>query len=391
MANRVIGLVPCLLSVCVGARAQSCAPHQVGVFLPPGAGTDTSVTFTHYDNGLLFAGVSGPAGGLYILDPSDPGQIAVLAHLPLGGRAGAIEVAGSRVYTTDAQGQLVVIDVSNPASPALLGSLAGPFFPAGISVDGGLAAMVDFDSLIVVDASDPGQPVVLSSMPLPSSHSVVLRGTVCLVTINAAQGGPSLVSVDLSDPSVPVTQSGLTIETGSCFAHGIDRVGGMAAFVCDREVFVVDASSPGAVAIAGSAATLSVLESARLVGTTLYIGGGFGRNGGGLHVFDVRDPAQLELIGFAESPKMFTDIAVGDGLAFLPALGAGLLVYDVNGCETGEPCLADANDDGVLSPNDFSAWVSVFNSGRPGCDQNGDGLCTTDDFTAWVSNFNSGC
>ncbi|RNC82232.1 MAG: hypothetical protein ED559_10760 [Phycisphaera sp.] len=56
-----------------------------------------------------------------------------------------------------------------------------------------------------------------------------------------------------------------------------------------------------------------------------------------------------------------------------------------------EPCPADTNGDGVVSPADFSAWIDAFNNQLPACDQNGDGQCDPTDFTAWVANFNNGC
>ncbi len=54
-------------------------------------------------------------------------------------------------------------------------------------------------------------------------------------------------------------------------------------------------------------------------------------------------------------------------------------------------CLADINNDGTLSPADFTAWIAAFNAMAPECDQNGDGLCTAADFNAWIANFNAGC
>ena len=54
-------------------------------------------------------------------------------------------------------------------------------------------------------------------------------------------------------------------------------------------------------------------------------------------------------------------------------------------------CLPDTNNDGALTPADFSAWVAAFNASAPACDQNGDGLCTPADFSAWVANYNAGC
>ena len=54
-------------------------------------------------------------------------------------------------------------------------------------------------------------------------------------------------------------------------------------------------------------------------------------------------------------------------------------------------CVADVNADGILSPADFSAWVSAFNTMAPECDQNADGACSPADFSAWVGNYNAGC
>jgi len=54
-------------------------------------------------------------------------------------------------------------------------------------------------------------------------------------------------------------------------------------------------------------------------------------------------------------------------------------------------CPADVNNDGSLTPTDFTAWINAFNNNLPECDQNGDGSCTPTDFTAWIANFNAGC
>ncbi|RNC80329.1 MAG: SGNH/GDSL hydrolase family protein [Phycisphaera sp.] len=56
-----------------------------------------------------------------------------------------------------------------------------------------------------------------------------------------------------------------------------------------------------------------------------------------------------------------------------------------------DPCVADVNGDGILSPADFTAWIDAYNGGDAGCDQNADGSCTPADFTAWITNYNNGC
>ncbi|RNC82844.1 MAG: hypothetical protein ED559_14060 [Phycisphaera sp.] len=66
----------------------------------------------------------------------------------------------------------------------------------------------------------------------------------------------------------------------------------------------------------------------------------------------------------------------------------GVLLFQLPGYDT---CPADTNNDGQLTPADFTAWINAFNNNLPECDQNGDGACTPTDFTAWIANYNSGC
>ncbi len=54
-------------------------------------------------------------------------------------------------------------------------------------------------------------------------------------------------------------------------------------------------------------------------------------------------------------------------------------------------CPADVNGDGMVTPDDFTAWIAAFTAGDPECDQNGDGSCDASDFTAWTVNFVDGC
>lgn len=54
-------------------------------------------------------------------------------------------------------------------------------------------------------------------------------------------------------------------------------------------------------------------------------------------------------------------------------------------------CPADTNDDGSVTPADFGAWITAFNTQSAACDQNDDSLCTPADFGAWITNFNAGC
>ncbi len=70
--------------------------------------------------------------------------------------------------------------------------------------------------------------------------------------------------------------------------------------------------------------------------------------------------------------------------------GVSSYIAKYNLCSSSD-CPADTNNDGVLSPTDFTAWINAFNNDLSECDQNSDGSCTPTDFTAWVNNYTIGC
>lgn len=81
-----------------------------------------------------------------------------------------------------------------------------------------------------------------------------------------------------------------------------------------------------------------------------------------------------------------------DGNSWQPATGlAPGLAIQLVGEIAPPPCLADVNEDGALTPADFTAWISAYNTGDSRADQNEDGLLTPADFTAWIGNYNAGC
>ncbi len=72
---------------------------------------------------------------------------------------------------------------------------------------------------------------------------------------------------------------------------------------------------------------------------------------------------------------------------------------DINGDGIPDECpgqatrlCADVNNDGLVTPADFSAWIAAFNTLNYRADQNGGGLgaVTPADFTAWIANYNLG-
>jgi hypothetical protein len=193
---------------------------------------------------------STPTLCILVLDISIPSSPTVVGHAIVGGASqpSDIAVAGDYAYLTEGwDGSLVVIDVSNPASPHRVSTLEtwDPVF--GVAVAGNYAYLAQSrDGLGVVDISNPAAPAIVGGVATPGpADDVALVGDHAYVACRDS----GLEVVDISEPTSPVILgSGATPGR----AHGV-AVAGDYAYVADAPcgLQVVDISNPAAPAIVG--------------------------------------------------------------------------------------------------------------------------------------------
>jgi len=132
-----------------------------------------------------------------VSNPLAPVQVGSL-DLPGYGYQESLEVAGGHLYLTASlsQLQLVVVNISDPTRPEVVGGLAG--VGGEIEVQGNLAVVGGS----VLDVSQPSSPMLLSSLPLVGS-SIELGSGVAFVAFQSTTNRPALAVVDLHDPLEP--------------------------------------------------------------------------------------------------------------------------------------------------------------------------------------------
>ena len=193
--------------------ADPAAPVELGRFEFPFA----SAIEAHGD--LVYASSTTNGGFFRILDVADPAQPQELGALATS-QTYDLTVRGDYAYLADGadfgDGGLRVVDVSNPAAPALLGQDTGCAYAMGIdaSADGNTvyiacASNATFENeLRIVDVTDKANPLVIGSHVLPGSaqlpdynvaHSVVVSGTVAYVGHEFG-----VDEIDITDPVTPV-------------------------------------------------------------------------------------------------------------------------------------------------------------------------------------------
>jgi hypothetical protein len=174
------------------------APATLGNWATPGL--DNCDDIVQIGN---FVYVACGASGVKCVDVSDPGNPTLHITLPSAG-AVTVNSHGDALYV--GVGSAVEIwNVSNPAAPALSGTLDGSAISnlARVQVDGNrLYCLYTDGELAIYDANNPLAPVPLDSFPtMPSAVDLVVRDGIAYCAYDAS----GILILDVRDLAAPVT------------------------------------------------------------------------------------------------------------------------------------------------------------------------------------------
>lgn len=121
---------------------------------------------------------------------------------PLPGEASGVVIQQNRAYVASGSAGLTILDLSNTASPVVLGGLDTAKSVVRVAVQGNYACLgEDWGELIVVDISDPAHPRRTGSLGfMGTAQDVVMVGDFAL----AAYGSDGIFAVSLTNPAAPL-------------------------------------------------------------------------------------------------------------------------------------------------------------------------------------------
>jgi len=188
------GLVSTMFGMHVIDLSTPGAPALATTMTLPGGMWPTSVAF---DGDTAYVGTI--AGGLMIVDLSDPYAPSQLSYFPLGSFDGYLEMFGSSVYAQVGT-EIVMIDVSDPALPAEVGRFEAEI-EGSLLYGRGYVAVIG-DGLRMLDVTDPWAPVIVARHDLVgSAQSLQLHFENLMLYVRDVQ---TLRVFDLSYPLEPV-------------------------------------------------------------------------------------------------------------------------------------------------------------------------------------------
>src|SRR3989344_2537644 len=258
-------------------------------------------------------------------------QVVATRNIGAGANANDIFVDNNRAYiVTNSQSgdpDFFIFDITNPENPTSLGSvdLGANGFAVVVSANYAYVATSHNNrELTVVDISNPNSPALVgshfNSIGNVDGRSVAISGsTVYLVTDNNTSGvGWEFYSVNVSNPLSPSPIGGLDLGTSRISASARDifvlaNFAYVASTRNDQELQIVNISNPTPTFV-GSYDHLSSSsdgQSIYVVGSTAYL------TDSQLNILDVSNPSSVVPLGSYNSPGTPFGVFVDANFAFL--------------------------------------------------------------------------
>lgn len=291
--------------------------------------------------------------GLWILDYSDPASPVQLGALD-GYDLLSVEVSGTLAYCGRGTPGFIVVDIANPAAPAVIGQYDTPGSANGTSVEGTvLAVALGASGVGFYNVADPTSPTEFATFATNGFCTFVLFRN-GLAYAADAQG---LRIVDGSNPAAPALVGQFTGAGGSCYELTFTADPDLVYLAGLGGLFALNVANPAAPFVAGSAAVGNsfscasgpgfVVSAARFTGlhilstnldqVALLQNAGFAMkvafDGNTLHVADLAGGVRLWNVTVPSAPALLAKVATDPNCQNLAVTGGRL--YAVNSNNTG--------------------------------------------------------
>jgi hypothetical protein len=263
---------------------------------------------------LPLSGRVSPSSG-----PSFPVPVATELIGQIGGATYALDVAGAYAYVGIGS-RIVVLDVTNPASPHKIGQSAIlPGLVEDVHVSGSLLIVALGEAGVqVLDISMPEMPMLRGKL---DTSGDVRRLALAPDRIYATDSTGRLQIIGMADAD---HLTWLGSYPGQ--ARNVAVVGQIVYLLRGTRMLVLNASNPANPTVLGMYESTAYLEAVTVINGLAYLAA----STQGLEIVDVSNPAAPVYVGHLVTPGSANGIAVSGSLAYLTAAEDGLQVIDIH-------------------------------------------------------------
>ncbi len=265
---------------------------------------------------------------LQIVDVTDPASPTLLGETPtLGGMVSAVALGGSYAYV-GVGNSLYPVNITNPALPAIghpcsTGYITGTI--RDVALAGGYAYVAaDAAGLKVMNLAFPSWPTLARSVPAGLAYGVAVSGTYAYVATSEYPSG-TLRIVDIATPASASVVVNLTLGGA---AQGV-ALAGAHAYVADQyaglaAIDVSDPLAPGTPQYVPYADSYPSAQAVAATGDRVYVGDYYT----GLYVLARSSDGTLSSPNQAGISGNARQVVTGGSWAYVAAESAGLRIMD---------------------------------------------------------------
>lgn len=294
-----------------------------------------------------------------------------VATLPGYTNAIGLDVVGKYAYTADAGAsfQFNVVDISNPASPVVVGTVSDVFTLAGaftVRVAGTYAYVTEngTNRLTVIDISKPTAPKIVASVVdarMAGPRGLTLVGTRAYVAGNSAA---SLAIIDISNPLAPKMLGAVVDRNILAGADSVVVVGNYAYVTAgdSNTLAVIDISNPALPKIVGTYSSFATLANPK----DLFVSGKYAYvtalASNSFTVIDISNPAAPTLVSSINDRTLLyapKNMMMVGQYAYVTA-NSGSTLAIINAADPKAPTIIAS----IYDPATLSNARSVFVSGN---------------------------
>lgn len=262
--------------------------------------------------------------GFRVYDVSLPTSPVLLSSFDTWGFAIDVELSGSKLYVADWI-TFQSFNFTDPTNPVFLDAIGLPGKVQGMAV-GAEHAYVACDSagLQVVDLFNPATLSIGGSIALPGNATdVVVVGNHAFVATGRPGPFPDVEVIDVSDPTHPLQVASIDAGTDDDQAERLATDGSF-LYVVGENLSIIDIRVPTSPVQIAISEWPTNAQDVVVEGNYVYVADFIS----GLQVFNVSDPFQPQLVGANDAPNSGRGVAVAGNLAFVSLLGGGLQIFD---------------------------------------------------------------
>lgn len=308
------------------------------------------------------------ANGLKIVNVSNPSSPTLTGSLtfsssPFEPHPYSIVVSGNRAYIGDYNYGFRIVDISNPASPTLVSQLSiDPYNSGKLAVFGNYAYLTTAFGLRIIDISNETSPALaalyVNTINTTGNVSdVAISGIYAYIAvpIDAYSIASGLEIVDISSPATPVHVVNYLAPSTMGIVQKVLIQNNYVYLVGEFGFQIINISTPSSPVLVGSYISSDNLnlQSIALSGNFAYIAGGKG-----LRVFDISNLSSPSLLASYDNTGENgekDDIAVSGDYVYI-ANTSGLQIYRVDLTTPSLPMIT------ITSPNNSSMPSITFSS-----------------------------